>query len=55
MVHEYDAQFPSDWGRRGRTIIPKTLFKAAPAVIRNARERSLGVRRAHIFTRKAEE
>ena len=49
MVHGYDAQFTSDWGRRGRTIIPKILVKAAPAVIRNVRERSLGVRGAHIF------
>ena len=51
MVHGYDAHahFTSDWGRRGRTIIPKILVKAAPAVIRNVRERSLGVRGAHIF------
>ena len=49
MVHGYDAQFTSDWGRRGRTIIPKTLVRAAPAVIRNARKRSLWVRGAHIF------
>ena len=49
MVHGYDAQFTSDWGRRGRTIIPKTLVRVAPAVIRIARERSLGDRGNHIF------
>ena len=32
-----------------RTIIPKTVVRAAPSVVRNARERSLGVRGAHIF------
>ena len=49
MVLGYDAQFTSDWGRRGRTIIPKTVVRAAPAVIRKAREGSLGVRGAQIF------
>ena len=51
MVHGYDAHshFTSDWGRRGRTIIPKSLVRAAPAVIRNARKRSLWVKGPHIF------
>ena len=34
---------------RGRTIIPKTVVKAAPAVVRNTREGSLGFRRARLF------
>ena len=38
----YDLQFEPGLGRRGRTIIPKTVVRAAPAVVRNAREGSLG-------------
>ena len=49
MVSGYNIEFTSGMGRRGRTIIPKTVVRAAPSVVRNARERSLGVRGAHIF------
>jgi hypothetical protein len=49
MVSGYDLQFTSGMGRRGRIIIPKAVVRAAPSAVRNARERSLGVRGAHIF------
>ena len=49
MVSGYDLEFTSGMGRRGRTIIAKTVVRAAPSVVRNARERSLGVRGANIF------
>ena len=35
-------------GRRGREIIPNPVVRAAPSVVRNAKDRSLGVRGAHI-------
>ena len=49
MVSGYDLQFTSDMGRRARVIIPKAVVRAAPSAVRNARERSLGVRGAQIF------
>ena len=49
MVSGYDLTFTSGLGRRGRFVIPKPVVKAAPSVVRNARERSLGVRGAQIF------
>ena len=36
-------------GRRGREIIPKTVVRAAPTVVKNARERTIGVRGAQMF------
>ena len=54
MVSGYDLQFTSDMGRRARVIIPKAVVRAAPSAVRNARERSLGVRGAHIFNLLAE-
>ena len=48
MVSGYDIQFSSD-GRRGRSVIPNTVVRAAPTVVRNARERTLGVRGARMF------
>ena len=36
-------------GRRGRTIVPKTVVKSAPAAVRKAREMTLGVRGAQLF------
>ena len=48
-VSGYDLQFAAGLGRRGRTIIPKPVVRAAPAVVRNAREGSLGVRGARLF------
>ena len=48
MVLGYDVQFFCA-GRRGRNIIPKAVARAAPTVVKNARERSLGVRGAKLF------
>ena len=36
-------------GRRGRVIVPKTVVRSSPAMVRNAREQSLGVRGAQLF------
>ena len=49
MVSGYNVEFASDGTRRGRSIIPKTIVKSAPTMVRNARERSLGVKGAQIF------
>jgi hypothetical protein len=49
MVSGYNIEFTSGMSRRGRTIIPKRVVRAAPFVVRNAREKSLGVRGANIF------
>ena len=49
LVKGYDVDFTSGGTRRGRMINPKPVVKSAPAAIRNARERTLGVRGAHIF------
>ena len=49
MVSGYNLKFTSGLGRRGRVIIPNTVVRAAPSCVRNARERSLGVRGAQIF------
>ena len=49
MVSGYDVNFTSSMGRRGREIIPNTVVRTAPAVVRHARERSLGVKGAKIF------
>ena len=44
LVFGYDVQFTSGGLRRGRLIVPNTVLKGAPSVVRNAREHSLGVR-----------
>ena len=49
MVTGYDISFTSGSGRRGREVIPKPVVKTAPSVVRNARERTLGVRGAMVF------
>ena len=49
MVSGYDLQFTSGLGRKGRTIIPNTVVRAAPSCVRQAREKSLGVRGSRIF------
>ena len=41
--------FTSSGTRRGRTIIPNQIVQSAPALVRNARENSLGVRGARMF------
>ena len=42
-------------GRRGRSIVPKPVLRSAPAMVRKAREQSLGVRGAIIFNLLPEE
>ena len=42
-------EFFSDGSRRGRIIVPKTIVRSAPSIVKKARERSLGVRGAQIF------
>ena len=41
--------FTSEGARNGRKIVPKSVNWKSPALIRNAKERSLGVRGARIF------
>ena len=49
LVSGYDVEFSSDGSRRGRIIVPKTIVRSAPSIVKKARERSLGVRGAQIF------
>ena len=48
LVSGYDVTFTSQ-SRRGRMIIPKEVVRSSPAVVRRAREGSLGVRGAQLF------
>ena len=48
MVSGYHIKFSSD-GRRGRSVIPNTVVRAAPSGLRNAREITLVVRGARMF------
>ena len=43
LVSGYDVTFTSE-GRRGRVIVPKTVVRSSPAMVRNSKEQSLGVR-----------
>ena len=49
LVKGYNVQFTPELGRRGRSIIPKTIVKSAPLSVRRARESSLAVKGAKIF------
>ena len=49
MVSGYEVNFTSLGNRRGRTIVPNPIVRSAPAIVRNAREQSLGVRGAQLF------
>ena len=49
MVSGYYLQYSYSLGRRGREIIPKTVVRAAPTIVRHARERTIGVRGAQMF------
>jgi ribonuclease P/MRP protein subunit RPP40 len=49
MVSGYDVQFTSLGIRRGRSIVPNPIVQSAPAMVRKAREQSLGVRGAQLF------
>ena len=49
MVSGYDVTFTSGEGRRGRSIIPNTVVRSSPALVRKAREQTLGVKGAKVF------
>ena len=49
MVSGYDVSFTSGGGRRGRSIVPTTILRTAPSMVRNAREHSLAVKGARLF------
>ena len=49
MISGYDVTFTSGEGRRGRIIIPNTVVRSSPALVRKAREQTLGVKGANIF------
>ena len=49
MVSGYNICFSHTMGRRGRYALPKPVARAAPTVVKNARERSLGVKGVTIF------
>ena len=49
ISHGYDISFSHTLGRRGRYGIPKPVVRAAQSVVRNPRERSLGVKGVKMF------
>ena len=49
LVSGYDVEFSFGSLSRGRHIIPQTVNRSAPVLVRNVRERSIGVRGAHLF------
>ena len=49
MVSGYEVNFTSLGNRIRRTIVPNPIVRSAPAIVRNAREQSLGVRGAQLF------
>ena len=49
MVSGYDVNFTSLGNRRGRSIVPNPIVNSSPAMVRKAREQSLGVRGAQVF------
>ena len=48
LVKGYSVNFSST-GRRGRSIVPNSVVRSSPAVVKRARESSLGVKGANIF------
>ena len=49
LVQGYNIEFTSTLGRRGRTAIPNDIVKTSPAIVRKARESSIGVKGARLF------
>ena len=49
LVNGYQIQFSSILGRRGRTAQPYDIVQSSPAIVRRAREASLGVKGTRIF------
>ena len=50
LVSGFDVNFTSDGSRRGRMIIPNRVQNDSPAIVRKARENTLGVRGSRIFS-----
>ena len=49
LVKGFNMEFTSSKGRRGRCALPNAVVASSPALVRNARETSLGVKGALIF------
>ena len=49
LVHGYNTDFSSVYGRRGRLAVPNTVVSTSPAAVRKARECSIGVKGVNIF------
>ena len=49
VVQGYNIQFTITLGCRGRTAIPSEIVKNSPALVKKARESSIGVKGARIF------
>ena len=49
LVKGYSVEFTSDKGRRGRLALPHSVVQSSPAMVRRARECSLGVKGIKMF------
>ena len=49
LVKGYSVDFTSEGGRRGRVALPQGVVQSSPAMVRRARESSLGVKGAKMF------
>ena len=49
LVHGYQVEFTSSAGRRGRVALPNSIVQSSPAMVRRARESTLGVRGVKMF------
>ena len=49
LVKGYSVEFTSEHGRRGRVALPHNIVQSSPAMVRRARESSLGVKGAKMF------
>ena len=49
LVRGYSVEFTSIYGRRGRTALPREVVRTSSALVRKARESSIGVKGTRIF------
>ena len=49
LVKGYSVEFTSDKGRRGRVALPHSVVQSSPAMVRRARECTLGVKGTKMF------
>ena len=49
LLKGYSVDFTSEGGRRGRVALPQGVVQSSPAMVRRARESSLGVKGAKMF------